>query len=114
MRAKNISVALVGSGETLRVWNASFEFSGLCLPKFPDGRVNERVRQLLEKKIVQALASLDFELVGPSEDQKVFDAIAAFGGDPPNWVPAPNLPGVEVHPENVSDIDRMLALEKKP
>jgi hypothetical protein len=33
---------------------------------------------------------------------------------PPDWVHAPNLPGVEVHPENVSDIDRMLAPKDKP
>lgn len=134
MRAKRTSVSCVNSGENLRVWSASFEFEGLVLPKLPDGRVNEKVRQLLERKIAQAIASLDFDLGEPPPAPETYAHLIGCpeckselaGGpiqgyhtcagdiDPPDWVHAPNLPGVEVHPENVSDIDRMLAPKDKP
>jgi hypothetical protein len=83
VRAKRTSVSCVNSGENLRVWSASFEFEGLVLPKLPDGRVNEKVRQLLERKIAQAIASLDFDLGEPSEDQRYFDALREATRDTP-------------------------------
>ena len=60
MKPRDMQVSIVESEGKLHVWNASFTLPG-SLPRGKDGLVNEAARRKIEKRIAEALASVEFE-----------------------------------------------------
>ncbi len=60
MKPRDVNVSIVESEGKLHVWNASFTLPG-SLPRGSNGLVIEAARRKIQKKIAEALATVELE-----------------------------------------------------
>ena len=58
MKPRNVSISVVESGDDLKIWCATFTLKG-SLPRV-DGRVDEKARKALQKKLAKFLETVEF------------------------------------------------------
>ena len=59
MKPRNVSVSIIQSGDTIKIWCSTFTLKG-HLPTKADGSIDEKARKAKQKEIARVLETLEF------------------------------------------------------